>query len=352
MQVGVQLDALTLPGHRLHRAGRGVATEQHVVGPRQLDGLHDPRVGAGAVVEQHLGAGGDVAAGLDDAVVAQGDPDAGVGADQAALAHGDDLLAASGQGAHDRGAAPDVGPVAHHDARADPALHHRGAERAGVEVDEALVHDGRAFGQVRTEAHPVGVGDADTGGQDVVGHPRELVDAEDADVAVCRREAQPGELEALHGAGAGAGPHDVGEQAEDAVEVDAVRGDQPVAEQVQPQPDVVGVGRGGLQVLDDGEDDGPAYPAVLVDALEAGQLDRGLDVTGRGAQRGQRVPGVEDPALALGAGEGRESEGPGRGGSARRGGSISRGGGVGHLCNATDPAVAAGHDPRPVRGTS
>ena len=59
----------------------------------------------------------------------------------------------------------------------DPALDHRRAERAGVEVAEALVHHGRALGEVGAEAHPVGVGDAHPGGHDVVGHRRELVEA-------------------------------------------------------------------------------------------------------------------------------------------------------------------------------
>ena len=45
----------------------------------------------------------------------------------------------------------------------DAALDHRRAERAGVEVDEALVHDRRALGQVRAEPHAVGVGDAHAG---------------------------------------------------------------------------------------------------------------------------------------------------------------------------------------------
>ena len=58
-----------------------------------------------------------------------------------------------------------------------------GPERAGVEVDEALVHDRRALGQVGAQPHPVAVGDPDAGGDDVVDHPRELVDAEDGHVA-------------------------------------------------------------------------------------------------------------------------------------------------------------------------
>ena len=56
-------------------------------------------------------------------------------------------------------------------------------------------------------------------GHDVVGHPRELVDPEDLDRPV-GAQPQPGRLEVVDGAGPGAGPHDVGQDAEDAVEVE------------------------------------------------------------------------------------------------------------------------------------
>ena len=69
-------------------------------------------------------------------------------------------------------------PSPTHHAGRDPPLDHRGAERARVVVDEALVHDRGARGQVRAEPDPVGVGDPDAGRQHVVDHPRELVDAE------------------------------------------------------------------------------------------------------------------------------------------------------------------------------
>ena len=118
--------------------------------------------------------------------------------EQAALADRDDLLAATGQRAHDRGAAADVGVAADHHAGGDPALDHRGAERAGVVVDEALVHHRGAGGQVGAQPDPVGVGDPYAGRQHVVDHPRELVHPEHGDVAV--PGAQPGadRLEALH----------------------------------------------------------------------------------------------------------------------------------------------------------
>src|SRR5207248_5391703 len=123
----------------------------------------------------HLGAGGDVAAGLDHAVVAERDADSRVRAEQAPLADAHDLLAAAGQGTHDRGAAADVGAVPDHHAGGDPALDHRGAEGTGIEVYESLVHHDGTAGQVRTQPHPIRVGDPYPGRQHVVGHPGDLV---------------------------------------------------------------------------------------------------------------------------------------------------------------------------------
>ena len=116
-----------------------------------------------------------------------------------------------------------------------------------LKLHEALVHHRGAAGQVGAEAHPVGVGDAHAGRHDVVGHPGELVDPEHLHRARLA-QPQPGALEALDGAGAEVGPHDVGEHAEDAVEVDGVGRDEPVREQVQAQVGVGGVGRCGVEV--------------------------------------------------------------------------------------------------------
>ncbi|MEO5874834.1 MAG: dipeptidase, partial [Streptosporangiaceae bacterium] len=146
-------------GDDLHRTGLGVAAEEQVALTGQFDGLGDLAVGEG-----DPGAGGDIEAGLDDAVVAEGDADTGVRAEQAALAERDDLLAAAGQGAHDRRAAADVAAVADDDAGADPALDHGAAESAGVEVDEALVHDGGARSEVSTKSHARGIAHTHTSG--------------------------------------------------------------------------------------------------------------------------------------------------------------------------------------------
>ena len=116
VQGGVERDAVAAPRHGLDGAGHRVAAEQHVARAGELGGLD--HLGSPSPSEGDLGAGGDVAAGLDHAVVAERDADAGVGAEQAALADRDDLLAAAGQGAHDRGAAADVGAVADDDAGA------------------------------------------------------------------------------------------------------------------------------------------------------------------------------------------------------------------------------------------
>ena len=89
VQLGVQLNSTALPTTHLDGTGHRVANEQQAVLTRQgpcLDHL--------AARQGDLGARRDVEAGLDNAVVAQGDPDAGVGAEQATLADRDDFRAA------------------------------------------------------------------------------------------------------------------------------------------------------------------------------------------------------------------------------------------------------------------
>ena len=241
--------------------------EQQAVLARQLARLHDR-----AVRQRHLGSGGEVEPGLHDAVVAQRDAEAGLRAEQAPLADADALRATTGQGAHGRGAATDVRAVAHDHALADPALHHRGAEGAGVEVDEALVHHGGAGREVGAEAHPVGVADPDPGGHDVVDHARELVDAEDLHGPAGAR-AGPGELEALDGAGTPGGPHDVGEDAEDPVEVEGVRGGETVESRCRRRY-ASGASAGAVSEVDRG---GHQLAADLADLVLA---DQGLQLGG------------------------------------------------------------------------
>jgi hypothetical protein len=179
MQGGVQEDALAGALQHLHRPGERVAPEQQSVAAGERLGLHGrERAGCrgGGIRHDDLRAGGHVEAGLHDAVVAEGDADAGVRAEQRALADRHALCAAAAQRSHDRGAAADVGAVPDDDALRDAALHHRGAEGSGVEVHEALVHDGRAGGEVGAEPHAVRIRDAHARRHDVVDEPRELVD--------------------------------------------------------------------------------------------------------------------------------------------------------------------------------
>lgn len=258
---------------------------------------------------------GDVQTGLDDALVAERDPDARLRADQAALADDDALRAAAGEGAHGGRAAADVRAVADDDARGDPALDHGGAERARVEVDEALVHDGGPGGEVRAEPDAVGVGDAYALGGDVVRHPGELVDRGDLEVQTLGAGVEPHALQVVDGDRAERGPGDVGEQPEEPVEVLAVRPDEPVRQQVQAQVGVVRVERLVVERGDDRGhgDDLDAAPGVHAEGL-GGALAEPVDGlvraearrTGRagvGGQLGGGEPGVEDGAVTGDGGE-------------------------------------------------
>ena len=72
------------------------------------------------------------------------------------------------------------------------------------------------LGQVRAEAHAVGVGDPHAGRHDVVGHARELVDAEDLERLAGGPHAALDGRDGHRVDGAVAGPGDVVEHAEDA----------------------------------------------------------------------------------------------------------------------------------------
>ena len=138
------------------------------------------------------------------------------------------------------------------------------------------MHDGRALGQVGTQAHARTVGDANTRRQHVVDHRRELVDALHGDgVAVASTQAQAGGLEVGDGARAGIRPHDVGKRRKDAVQVDRIGLNQAVGEQVQTQVSVLRRGGSFLQVNRRGHDDG-AHAARVIDALQHGQRGRQL----------------------------------------------------------------------------
>src|SRR3954454_10269171 len=92
VQVGVELTPGALAGQRLQRAAHAVAAEEQPAATGELPGLHDRPVG-----ERDPRPTGDVAAGLDDAAVAEGDADAGVGTQQASAADGDHLRTTAGE---------------------------------------------------------------------------------------------------------------------------------------------------------------------------------------------------------------------------------------------------------------
>ena len=143
------------------------------------------------------------------------------------------IVVAARERAHDRGAAADVAAVADHDAGRDAPLDHRRAERAGVVVDEALVHDRGALGEVRAEPHAVGVGDAHAARHDVVDHARELVDAVHGELLAARVGRDARRARARPQPRPGARPGDVREQREDPGEVRAMRAGCAQREQVQ-----------------------------------------------------------------------------------------------------------------------
>ena len=162
----------------------------------------------------------------------------------------------------------------------DPALDHRGAERAGVEVDEALVHHGGARGQVGAEPDPVRVGDPHPGGDHVVGHPGELVHPVHREVTAGGAFDDAQLVHPLRRARPGRGPGHVGQHAEDAVEVELVGAHQAVGEKVQPEVRVSGVLDRVVQRADHGDH---------LDRTQAGQRP----VADRAGRQ------VEDVGLAL-----------------------------------------------------
>ena len=216
----------------------------------------------------------------------------------------DHLGPAARQRAHDRRAAADVGAVADDDSGGDPALDHRGAERAGVEVHEALVHDRRAVGEVRAEPYAVGVGDPHAGRGDVVGHARELVDRRDRERLAGDAEAHAHRVESRGIDRSAARPGDVAQHAEQAGQVGLVRADEPVRQQVQPQVRVVRVGGRLGERADHGEHDHAAHPAALVPPGRRGEIVRPLVLpdeprpgrTGRVAEPEMRLAGTTCPA--------------------------------------------------------
>jgi hypothetical protein len=163
--------------------------------------------------------------------------------------------------------------VADDHALADAAFDHRRPQRAGVEVDEALVHHRGASGEVGTEPDPIGVRDANTVGHDVVGHSRELVHAQHHHGMPRGSHRRPPAIEALDRARPGGGPHHVVEQPEHVAEVDAMGRHQPMGEQVEAEVDVMGVDGRIVQTFDEGGDDDRLYASHVVDPARGREVE-------------------------------------------------------------------------------
>ena len=182
----------------------------------------------------------------------------------------------------------------------DPALDHRGAERAGVEVDEALVHDGGARrrgarrggrGRRRRCARPVGT--------HVVDHPRELVDAEHLHRCPCgaARSRVCSKPSTAHG------PTLVqttlGSTPKMPSRLSPCGRDEPVRQQVQAQVGVGGVGRrcrrGRSRRARSSRSRRRASSRAPVGAGQRRELVLGGAAPVR-AERGRREPGVEHPS--------------------------------------------------------
>ena len=118
------------------------------------------------------------------------------------------------------------------------------AERAGVEVHEAGMHDGGAFGKVGTQTHAVGVADTHAGRHHIVDHARELVDRQHVHVhlrqsrnALVSRghHVKLAQREILDRERAIIGPYHIVEGCENAVQIQGVRLGETHAQQMQTQ---------------------------------------------------------------------------------------------------------------------
>ena len=256
-----------------------------------------------------LGSGRQIQPRLDDAVVAQRNAQSRVGTQQAALAQRHALEAAAREHPHCRGAAADVGAVPDDDALGHPALHHGAAQRTGVVIDEAGVHDRRPLGQVGAQADIGRIADAHARGQHIVGHARELVDRVHLNrVAQLGAQAGARDLEVLGGAGPDGGPHDVGQAGEDPVQVDRIGQGQTMGQDVEAQVGARHRLRGVVQVGPAAHDGGVnSTCGVLALHGRQGGEQVGVAVGGLIAQDRPRVPDVEGVAVI---GHGRQAETP------------------------------------------
>jgi hypothetical protein len=160
------------------------------------------------------------------------------------------------------------------------------------------VHDDGAAAEVSAEPHAVGVGDAHPAGDDVVGHPRELVEPEDLHGPSRGARCQPYLLEVVDRTGPEVGPDDVVEQPEHVVEVGAIGGHEAVGQQVQAQIDIVRVDGRVIERLDERRHRPSLDPTERVVPAGAGHVNA-QQLTGRLRVEPHRPGGVRAEAGCL-----------------------------------------------------
>ena len=155
-------------------------------------------------------------------------------------------------------------PLSYEHTLRNSTFHHGSTKCSGVEVHKALMHDSCAFGEVRAQTNAIGVSDTNAAGHDVIDHAWELVDAEDLKLLSAAARPDADVRERLYGNRTERRPSDVGEESEDACEVDRARFHQSMAEQVQAEVDVGGIDRISVEIGDDRCDNGNPHIAQVV----------------------------------------------------------------------------------------
>ncbi|KAG9613097.1 hypothetical protein KCV01_g1430, partial [Aureobasidium melanogenum] len=156
MHMGIQRAPGTRPLDDLDTPCHAVPAESQSGPVGQFPCLDDPAVRQGDGQARR-----DVATGLDHAVVAQGDTDAGVRADKATCANGHHPVVATGDATHERCAATDMAAFMQHHARADATFDHAGTERTGVEAAKAFRRHRGTGGEMGAQQYPRRFADTD-----------------------------------------------------------------------------------------------------------------------------------------------------------------------------------------------
>ncbi len=232
--VGVEFDAASL----------AIANQEHVALARER-----ARLDRALMLDQvNLAVSRHIETGFDRAAITERDARAAIGADQTVLTDGDDLLAAARERAHDRSAAADVGVLADEDTGRDAAFDHGRTFSAGVEVDEAFVHDRRAFTDIGAEAHARAVANTDIIQNNVLAHRRELVDG--VDPKTCAEVLLVVSNSRQHRATVR--PSNDRQDAEDAIKLDAMRLHLATAQEIHTQIRILNALRPLAVVTDEG----------------------------------------------------------------------------------------------------